>query len=194
MGASFMRIEFVSGNVVYNTGSYWKDMPVLIAYSYLTGRQTSLYFVSLSSVVLGDWLLCEHIFSICTIGVCGHLQLYSEISHNCSWSAFIDPDHCHRNSMFQFLDCMCVCVETVSFRKPHNKYSHGLRSEEYGGHDHWYPNRLGKLLDCVVRMLIKHIQQHIRSVWLSPILLKKYFFNIDTHSLEKGWNSWRTWI
>lgn len=117
MSAAFMRIEFVSGNVVYNTGSFWNDTPVLIAYSYLTGKQMSLYFVSLSSVVLGDWLSYKHIFSICTIGVCGHLQLYSEISHNCSWSAFIDPDHCHRNSLFQFLDCVWIVFVNYIFQK-----------------------------------------------------------------------------
>jgi hypothetical protein len=37
----------------------------------------------------------------------------------------------------------------------------------------------------VVRMLIQHIQHCTDSVLPSPVLLKKYFFEIESHSLEK---------
>jgi hypothetical protein len=70
---------------------------------------------------------------------------------------------------------LCVWIVFVNciFQKPHNKYSHGLRSEENGGHDHLYPNYSRKWLGSVLKMLIKHIQHYICNVWLKPILLKK---------------------
>jgi hypothetical protein len=107
----------------------------LIVYIYRNARKPSLFSVSMSTTVSGEWNSSGHICYMYIVVVQNHLHLFLEILH--CHSMFTDVGNSCWYLCLQFLNCVdnFFVSEKSIFKNPHKIQCHVLRFGEYDSQD-----------------------------------------------------------